>query len=175
MSLSWISRSVRIGLCCCGLVGLPACQQQVCQQTSFVAPATTADLAVPEPPPRDASDDFFDNGVIPQLKIELKESQAKKLREDARRYAKCKLIETLPDGETTYSDVAIKLKGAAGSFRELDDRPAFTLNMHKHLKGQTFHAMEKLHLGSRRLRRARRSRRSRSHEFLGRASRRPRG
>lgn len=143
MSLSWFSRSLRIGLCCCGLLGLPACRQAVIEP-----PAPTVESDVPAPPIRDASDDFFDNGVIPQLKIELKESQAKKLREDARHYVKCKLIETLADGETTYTDVAIKLKGAAGSFRELDDRPAFTLNMHKHVKDQTFHALEKFHLNN---------------------------
>ncbi len=146
MSVSWISRSLRIGLCLCGLLGLSACRPAVTGPTTV-----TFDTEAPEPPPpppRDASDDFFDNGVIPKLKIELKESQAKKLREDARRYAKCKLIETTADGETTYTDVAIKLKGAAGSFRELDDRPAFTLNMDKHEKGQTFHAMEKFHLNN---------------------------
>lgn len=143
MRLSWFSRSVRIGLCCCGLLSLLACQQAVIE-----SPQPTVESEVPAPPPRDASDEFFDNGVIPQLKIELKESQAKKLREDARRYAKCKLIETTTDGETTYTDVAIKLKGAAGSFREFDDRPAFTLNMHKHEKDQTFHAMEKFHLNN---------------------------
>lgn len=94
--------------------------------------------------PRDASDDFFDRGVIPQLKIELDEQQADSLRRDARKYVKCRLI----DGETKYADVAIKLKGAAGSFRDLDDRPAFTLNMDKHVKGQTFHAMDKFHLNN---------------------------
>jgi hypothetical protein len=103
------------------------------------------ELAVPAARPRDASDEFFDNGVIPRIRIELKESAAKKLREDARRYVKCKLIE---NGETTYADVAIKLKGAAGSFRELDDKPAFTINMNKHVKGQTFHAIDKFHLNN---------------------------
>ena len=151
MCESWILRQVWISLCVCGLLCLPACQR-----TTTSPPVIRADdsesgaggAKTPDQSPRDASDDFFDNGVIPQLKIELKESQAKKLREDARRYVKCKLIETLADGETTYTDVAIKLKGAAGSFREFDDRPAFTLNMHKHEKDQTFHAMEKFHLNN---------------------------
>ncbi len=150
MSLTWISRPVWIGLCCCGLLCLLACQQAATGPTVTTVDSvpSAVESTVPAPPLHDASNDFFDNGVIPQLKIELKESQAKKLREDARRYAKCKLIETLADGETTYTDVAIKLKGAAGSFREFDDRPAFTLNMHKHEKDQTFHAMEKFHLNN---------------------------
>lgn len=149
MSLSWSSRPIRIGLCFCVLLTLAACQKSETSPPEAISSApAVSEPEAPAPPIRDASDDFFDDGVIPQLKIELKESQAKKLREDARRYAKCKLIETTADGETTYSEVAVKLKGAAGSFRELDDRPAFTLNMHKHVKDQTFHAMEKFHLNN---------------------------
>jgi hypothetical protein len=105
----------------------------------------TAEPVVPAARPRDASDEFFDSGAIPQIKIEIKESAARKLRENARQYVKCKLVE---NGETTYADVAIKLKGAAGSFRELDDKPAFTLNMNKHVKEQTFHAIDKFHLNN---------------------------
>ena len=150
MSLTGSSRRIWIGLFLCGLLTVPACRPKVTGPTA-VAVESDQDAAVlgdPTQPPHDASDDFFNNGVIPTLKIELKESQAKKLREDARHYAKCKLIETTADGETIYADVAIKLKGAAGSFRELDDRPAFTLNMHKHAKDQTFHALEKFHLNN---------------------------
>jgi hypothetical protein len=128
------------------LLLLPACRKSA--TGTIEVPVALDPLVVPnEPaaPSRDASDEFFDHGLIPQLKIELKESQSKKLREDARHYVKCKLIE---NGETTYADVAIKLKGAAGSFRELDDKPAFTLNMDKHVKGQSFHAIDKFHLNN---------------------------
>lgn len=146
-----VSNSQRrlVGFWLCALLCLAACQRSATESKSTTAtePASVA-LEESNVPPRDASDDFFENGVIPLLKIELKESQAKKLREDARRYVKCKLIETTSNGETTYSDVAIKLKGAAGSFRELDDKPAFTLNMNKHVKDQMFHSLDKLHLNN---------------------------
>lgn len=148
MRASWISRRFRLVIGGGLLLLSAACHQDVRTPDGVVTSEPIVEPQVPAPPTRDASDDFFDNGVIPTLKIVLKEPQAKKLREDPRHYAKCKLIETLPDGETTYIDVAIKLKGAAGSFREFDDRPAFTLNMDKHEKGQTFHAMEKLHLNN---------------------------
>lgn len=154
MNLSWISRPVWLAWCFCLLL-LPACRDsstgkletaiEVDPIVPIVVPDAPIPVPIPIPTPRDASEEFFDNGAIPQLKIVLKESQAKKLREDARHYAKCKLIE---NGETTYTEVAIKLKGAAGSFRELDDRPAFTLNMDKHVKGQTFHALDKFHLNN---------------------------
>lgn len=153
MSLTWSSRLIGIGLCVCGLLSISACQPTVSGPTISTVDSEpqAAESDGPTQPPlpqRNACDDFFDRGIIPQLKIELKESQAKKLREDARRYAKCKLIETTADSERAYTEVAIKLKGAAGSFRELDDKPAFTLNMDKHVKEQTFHAMEKFHLNN---------------------------
>ncbi|MBC7821725.1 MAG: CotH kinase family protein [Planctomycetaceae bacterium] len=146
MSLSLISRPIRLGWCFCALLLFSACRDSATgtiETPPELVPIVQPDA--PVTPPRDASEDFFDNGVIPQLRIELKESPAKKLREDARHYVKCKLIE---NGETTYADVAIKLKGAAGSFRELDDKPAFTLNMNKYVKGQTFHAVDKFHLNN---------------------------
>ncbi|MEK6260988.1 MAG: CotH kinase family protein [Planctomycetota bacterium] len=109
----------------------------------------------PDAKPIDPSDAFFDEGRIPQIRIELKEPQEKTLREDLRRYVKCTVVETLPNpdapstsSETTYTEVAIKLKGAAGSFQELDGKPAFTLNMHKHVKEQTFHGLDKFHLNN---------------------------
>ena len=109
----------------------------------------------PDDKPIDPSDAFFDEGRIPQIRITLNESQEKKLREDLRRYVKCTLVETLPNpddpnapSETTYTEVAIKVKGAAGSSRELDDKPAFTLNMNKHVHDQTFHGLTKFHLNN---------------------------
>ena len=103
----------------------------------------------------DPSDLLFNNGLIPEIRIELKKSQETKLREDPRKYAKCTIVESLPNlddpaspRQTKYTEVAIKVKGAAGSSRELDDKPAFTLNMHKHVKGQAFHGLDKLHLNN---------------------------
>jgi hypothetical protein len=150
MSLTGSSRWLWIGLCFSGLLTIPACQPSVTRPAVVaVEPTATPEVvADPTPAPRDASDDFFEAGVIPTLKIKLKDAQAQKLRENARQYVKCQLIETTADGETIYADVAIKLKGAAGSFQELDAKPAFTLNMHKHAKDQTFHALEKFHLNN---------------------------
>ena len=50
--------------------------------------------------------------------------------------------------KTTYKNVAIKLKGAAGSFREFDDKPALTLNATRFEKEQTFHGLNKFHLNN---------------------------
>jgi spore coat protein H len=91
----------------------------------------------------EASNAFFDQGMIPQIKIQLSQQEEQKLRADQRRFVDCTLIE---NGQTTYKKVAVKLKGAAGSFRNLDDKPAFTLKLKK--KGERFHGLDKFHLNN---------------------------
>lgn len=55
---------------------------------------------------------------------------------------------TVREGGKVYTDVALHLKGAAGSFRRFDDKPALTLNFSKHVKGQEFHGYSKLSLNN---------------------------
>lgn len=55
---------------------------------------------------------------------------------------------TIVEGGAVYTNVAVHLKGAAGSFRPIDDRPAFTLNFDKFAKGQKFHGLQKLSLNN---------------------------
>jgi hypothetical protein len=111
------------------------------------SPTVAGNFGATKKPPhvRDASDDFFEQGTIPNLRIRLSESQERLLREDARRYVRATLVE---NNKTEYADIAIKLKGAAGSFQELDGKPGFTLNVGKFTKGQRFHALEKFHLNN---------------------------
>lgn len=101
-----------------------------------------AQQPVREPNPGDA---FFNKGTIPELKIEVSEGELEKLKADNRKYVRCTVVE---NRKTTYKDVAIKLKGAAGSFREFEDRPALTLNASKFNKGQLYHGMNKFHLNN---------------------------
>jgi spore coat protein CotH len=44
--------------------------------------------------------------------------------------------------------VAIHLKGSAGSFRPVEDKPALTLNFDKFAPGQRFHGLKKIHLNN---------------------------
>jgi spore coat protein H len=55
---------------------------------------------------------------------------------------------TVREGAKVYTNVALHLKGAAGSFRPVDDTPAMTLNFDKFAKGQYFHGLEKLSLNN---------------------------
>ncbi|WP_020471317.1 CotH kinase family protein [Zavarzinella formosa] len=86
------------------------------------------------------------NPKAPPLKIEItldKENKAL-LDKDPRKYVRC----TFKANDLTLNDVGLHLKGAAGSFRGWDDKPALTLNIDKFTKGQTFFGMDKIHLNN---------------------------
>lgn len=110
------------------------------------APAAQAPAKNEKPKSRkDAeADEFFDEGRIPQIRLVLAKDQEQKLRAEPRKYVECTLVE---NDKTTHEKVRIKLKGAAGSFRGFDDRPALTLNMPKG-KGKEFHGLDKFHLNN---------------------------
>ena len=93
----------------------------------------------------DDSDAFFDRGDIPRLKFDVDKDELERLRADPRNYVHARLKE---NDKVVYADVAIKLKGAAGSFRELDEKPAFTINVEKFDKKQSFHGLDKFHLNN---------------------------
>ena len=88
--------------------------------------------------------DFFESGRVPHIRIEIVKTNMESLRRDARKYVPA----TLRDGDTVYTNVAIRLKGAAGSFRPVDDHPALTLNFDKYVDGQNFHGLDKMHLNN---------------------------
>lgn len=88
---------------------------------------------------------FFDSGAIPEIKVVLDDEAQQKLREKPRDYVRASLV---VDGTTTLKSVGVKLKGAAGSFQDFDDRPGLTVNADKYKKGQRFHGMEKFHLNN---------------------------
>src|SRR5688572_23176098 len=88
--------------------------------------------------------DFFASGRVPHIRIDIAKTNMDSLRRDARKYVPA----TFRDGDTVYTNVAVRLKGAAGSFRPVDDRPALTLNFDKYTPGQKFHGLEKMHLNN---------------------------
>jgi spore coat protein CotH len=93
----------------------------------------------------DLSDAFFRRGEIPRLKIEIAQTELERLQQNHRVYVRAQVVE---NDKTGYQSVGIKLKGAAGSFRGLDDRPALTLNFDKFRDGQKFHDLDKIHLNN---------------------------
>jgi spore coat protein CotH len=95
--------------------------------------------------PAERSDDFFSaKEPVPTLKIELEKGQLDLLKKDPRKYVRA----TIRNGTTVYRDVGLHLKGAAGSFRNWDDKPALTINSDKFKKNQSFNGMDKFHLNN---------------------------
>lgn len=95
------------------------------------------------------TDAFFERLPIPRIKVEIAAPEMDALRKEARTYAKCVWREAIPGQENrVLKDVAVRLKGAAGSFRGVDDRPALTVNFEKHSPGRNWRGLEKLHLNN---------------------------
>lgn len=95
--------------------------------------------------PDDPDQVFFREGRIPKLRIEISPAELAKLNKDNRSFVRC----TVREGdEFIYSEVGVHLKGAAGSFRPVGDRPALTLNFDKFREKQRFHGLDKFHLNN---------------------------
>ncbi|MBX7106203.1 MAG: CotH kinase family protein [Gemmataceae bacterium] len=93
----------------------------------------------------DESDRFFQpEGTIATFKVSLDAENLEKIRRDPRQYAKC----TVEVRGQTYSEVGVHIKGAAGSFRQWDDKPALTLSFNRHRRSQLFCGMDKIHLNN---------------------------
>jgi len=100
-----------------------------------------------------ASEQFFAQGTIPELRIKIADAEMEILKSsprtfvigDERPYVQATIYE---NGDQVYEKVALKLKGSAGSYRPVDDRPALTINVAKFEKEQTFHGLGKFHLNN---------------------------
>ena len=106
--------------------------------------AAAALLLAFAPAPDDASS-FFRGSRIPQLTVELTPDSVESLRREPRTFARC----VVRDGDRIVGEAAgVKLKGAAGSFREFDDRPALTVNLDKFGGAKPWNGLEKFHLNN---------------------------
>jgi hypothetical protein len=103
-------------------------------------------LASPQKPAmgEDPARAFFAKLPFVQVHIELTEASRQDLRERPREY----VTATLQLDGTTFSPVGIKLKGAAGSTREFDDRPGFTVHFGKFGGTGAFHGLRRFHLNN---------------------------
>lgn len=89
-----------------------------------------------------------------RLEINISVADANRLRSDFWHRGRppgqerTEVLARVVEGGVTYTNVALHLKGSAGSFRPFDDQPALTLNFSKHAPGQRFHGMGKLSLNN---------------------------
>lgn len=112
----------------------------------FAAASFAAPPALTEKQKKQAAetDAFFAEGKIPTLAITIAPKDVESLKREPRKYVKA----TIKDGDTTYTDVAIHLRGSAGSFRGFDDKPGLTVNMDKFTDDLAYKGMDKFHLAN---------------------------
>ena len=107
------------------------CAPAFAQNKTPAKPDTTAEV-------------FKTTTPLPTFKITVDEANLKLLVGEPKKYVRS----TVVVGDKTYKEVALHLKGAAGSFRNWDDKPALTLNFDKFVKDQTYQGLDKLHLNN---------------------------
>jgi hypothetical protein len=93
---------------------------------------------------RKAADDFF-KGPIVKLAIDMTKEEVERLKRDQRNYAEASIKE---NDDKVYKGVAIKLKGAAGSFQGIEGKPGLTVSFDKFKGAERFHGMKKFHLNN---------------------------
>ncbi|MDB5386242.1 MAG: hypothetical protein JWM11_1888 [Planctomycetaceae bacterium] len=140
-----LSNRFLLAVCLALLCGRPCDAQSPKPSTDSAQPAKTQGKTAKSKQKPDASDAFFLSAAVSRLKIDISPPELTKLRENQRAYVRCDVLE---NDKIVYRSVGIKLKGAAGSFREFDDRPALTLNVDRFNKDQSFHDLEKIHLNN---------------------------
>ena len=99
------------------------------------------------------SDELFNQTNIVHLKIHIPPKAYDKLHSHGWAWGgpnrdRPQVQVTVEEGGSVYTNVALHLKGAAGSFQPIDLKPGLTLNFDKFAKDQTFHGLTKLSLNN---------------------------
>ncbi len=133
----------------------PAMRNLLSALWCLVIAAKVAPLAAAQ---RSSEDELFTRTNVPSIAIEIPEAGMQVLRryhwrrdsEDDPPPPREDVRVTVREGTTVYTNVALHLKGSAGSFRPIDsdEPPALTLNFDKFAKGQRFHGLQKIHLNN---------------------------
>lgn len=100
-----------------------------------------------------ASDELFTNTSIRRLSILIPPEGMATLRKyrwrrEPEEEGRVNVSATVREGDLVWTNVALHLKGAAGSFRTVDSKPALTLNFDKFADGQRFHGLQKISLNN---------------------------
>src|ERR1051326_1468246 len=94
--------------------------------------------------------DVFAGRTVPHFQILIGPQKVRDLfaRGAGDRRHDSSVLATIREGGNVYTNVAIHLKGGAGSFRPFNDNPSLTLNFEKYTPGQTFHGLKKVSLNN---------------------------
>ena len=90
-----------------------------------------------------AGEDLFATHPVWRIEIELTPQNIERLRAESRSYVPASIRAF---GEV-FRDVGVRLKGT-GSYRPLDDKPSFTLDFAKFVRGQALRGLQKIHLNN---------------------------
>ncbi|AUX44603.1 lectin C-type domain protein [Sorangium cellulosum] len=101
-----------------------------------------------EPPAADPAEPLFAGMNIPRFEITLSQGSIDQLDADPYEYVPGELKVTLAGEVTELSEVGVRLKGALGSFRTLDEKAAFLLKFDEFTDDQTLLGLEKLALNN---------------------------
>jgi spore coat protein H len=95
-------------------------------------------------------DDIFAGTNVLHIKIQVSQAGMNELRHTGWGNNRDRPVvqATIKEGGVIYTNVSLHLKGSAGSFRQVDDNPCFTLNFDKAAPGQSFHGLHKLSLNN---------------------------
>ena len=122
-----------------GTVGLSWSLPYAASATSPAVPLGAARKGKPLP-----GVEIFNQPTLLAFRIELSPEGLDALRREPRKYTAATVT---VDGRV-FTNVAIHLKGAAGSFRGVDDRPALTLSFNRFVDGRKLFGLRKIHLNN---------------------------
>lgn len=88
--------------------------------------------------------EIFDRPTVLNVHLQLVATNLQALRDRPREYTPATVV---VNGQS-FTNVGVKLKGAAGSFRPVDDRPALTLHFSKYADGRRLFGLRRLHLNN---------------------------
>jgi len=107
---------------------------------------TLPPLIVPKPPAVHASPDALFAGFIPKLELTISRENLDKLAKNPRDYVTLTINEP---GGVLLEKCSLKLKGSAGSFRQItEDRPGFSIRTAKTKKHQEYRGLSKFQLNN---------------------------
>lgn len=110
-----------------------------------VSAQTLPPLVIPKPPANVSPDALF-AGTVPKLELTIPKENIDKLAKNPRDYVTLTIKEP---GGATLEKCSVKLKGSAGSFRQItEDRPGFSLRTAKTKKHQEYRGLTKFQLNN---------------------------
>ena len=107
-------------------------------------PLSAAPQAPPTAKERDPARAFWANHPVVRAEIVLAPDMRARLRDKPREYAEA----TVRLDGVDHAKVGVKLKGSAGSFQAIDERPGFTVHLGKFGGEPRLHGLQRFHLNN---------------------------